>query len=153
MLPAKFLLFRHAFIYIHFPVLCEPPLSATALSQTIFHPDFQLLAQMAHVCFHFRKWIHTRLSKKDRTQGHTRRNRGVSDGGRYLYPRTVLRGSETLRGRVSERQTLPLLGLGRVCSRRTQKAFGTAMRLCASLFRRRRGPAGLRCPVAAVRSV
>ena len=30
------------------------------------------------------------------------------------------------------------------CSRRTQKAFGTAMRLCASLFRRRRGPAGLR---------
>ena len=39
---------------------------------------------------------------------------------------------------------LPLLGLGRVCSRRTQKACGTAMRLCASLFRRRRGPAGLR---------
>ena len=30
------------------------------------------------------------------------------------------------------------------CSRRTQKAFGTAMRLCAPLFRRRRGPAGLR---------
>ena len=52
--------------------------------------------------------------------------------------------SRTSPGRVSERQTLPLLGLGRVCSRRTQKAFGTAMRLCASLFRRRRGPAGLR---------
>ena len=30
------------------------------------------------------------------------------------------------------------------CSRRTQKAFGTAMRLCVSLSRRRRGPAGLR---------
>ena len=55
-------------------------------------------------------------------------------------------------GRVSERRTLPLLGLGRVYFRRTQKAFGTAMRLCASLFRRRRGPTGLRCPVAAVRS-
>ena len=27
-LSVKFLLFRHAFIYIHFPVLCEPPLSA-----------------------------------------------------------------------------------------------------------------------------
>ena len=26
----------------------------------------------------------------------------------------------------------------------TQRACGTAMRLCASLFRRRRGPAGLR---------
>ena len=39
---------------------------------------------------------------------------------------------------------MPLLGLGRGCSQRTQKAFGTAMRLCASLSRRRRGPAGLR---------
>ncbi len=38
--------------------------------------------------------------------------RGVLDGGWYHYPRSVLRGSETLRGRVSERQTLPLLGLG-----------------------------------------
>ena len=47
-------------------------------------------------------------------------------------------------GRVSERRTLPLFGLGRGCSQRTQRAFGTAMRLCASLFRRRRGPAGLR---------
>ena len=27
-LPAKSPLFRHAFIYIHFPVLCEPPRSA-----------------------------------------------------------------------------------------------------------------------------
>ena len=52
--------------------------------------------------------------------------------------------SPTSPGRVSERQVLPLLGLGRGCSQRTQKAFGTAMRLCASLFRRRRGPAGLR---------
>ena len=66
--------------------------------------------------------------------------------GRYYYPRTVSHVSETLRGQGVERQTLPLLGLGRVCSRRTQKACGTAMCLCASLFRRRRGPAGLRRP-------
>ena len=52
--------------------------------------------------------------------------------------------SQTSPGRVSERHTLPLWGLGRGCSQRTQKAFGTAMRLCASLSRRRRGPAGLR---------
>ena len=64
--------------------------------------------------------------------------------GWYHYPRSVSHVSETLRGQMSERQTLPLLGLDRVCSRRTQKAFGTAMRSCASLFRRRRGPAGLR---------
>ena len=83
-----------------------------------------------------------------RTQRLTRRNRGRFGWGCYLYPRTVLCASETLHGRVSERQTLPLLGLGRGCSRRTQKACGTAMCLCASLFRRRRGPAGLRNPVA-----
>ena len=44
--------FHRAFIYIHFPVLCEPPLSATALSQTIFHRVFQLLSQTPHVRFH-----------------------------------------------------------------------------------------------------
>ena len=99
---------------------------------------------MAHVCFHRRKWVHTRLSEKDRTQRLTRRNTGRFGWGRYHYPRSVLRGSETLRGRDLKRQTLPLLGLGRGCSRRTQKACGTAMRLCVSLSRRRCGPAGLR---------
>ena len=94
-----------------------------------------------------RKRVHTRLHSKNRTQRLTRRNRGCFGWGRYLYPLTVLRGPETLRGQVSERQTLPLLRLDPVCSRRTQKAFGTAMRLCASLFRRRRGPAGPRCSV------
>ena len=38
---------------------------------------------------------------------------GVSDGGWYLYSRSVSHGSETLRGRVSERRTLPLWDLGR----------------------------------------
>ena len=50
--------------------------------------------------------------------------------------------SRTSPGRVSERQTLPLLGLGRGCSRRSQKACGTAMRLCASLFRGVAAPMG-----------
>ena len=55
--------------------------TVTTLSPTTSHPDFQLLAQMAHVRFHGRKWVHTRPCSKDRTQRHTRRNRGVSDGG------------------------------------------------------------------------
>ena len=115
--------------------------TATMLFQTASHPVFQLLAQMAHVCFHGRKCVHTRLSEKNRTQGETG---GVLGGGWYHYPRSVPHVSETLRGQGVEWQTLPLLGLGRGCSRRTQKAFGTAMRLCVSLSRRRRGPAGLR---------
>ena len=210
--------------------------TAATLFQTVSHPDFQLPSQTPHVCFHSRKRVHTRISKKDRTQRLTRRNRGlpspghsvalrcqrnpfysttllytyisrfsvnphyqqqfylrpsfiaffnlshkrptfaftsesgytlgfrrkiahkgthgetggVLGGGWYHYPRSVPHVSETLRGQGVERQTLPLLGLGRGCSRRTQKAFGTAMRLCVSLSRRRRGPAGLRDPVAIV---
>ena len=69
---------------------------------------------------------------------------GVLGGGWYHYPRSVPHVSETLRGQGVERQTLPLLGLGWMYFRRTQRAFGTAMRLCASLSRRRRSPAGLR---------
>ena len=151
-LPAKSLLFHHAFIYIHFPVLCEPPLyqqreksgEAAAISfiPTVPHCVFQLLAQTAHVRFHSRKWVHPRLHSKDRTQRLTRRNRGRFRWGWYHCPRSVPRVSETLRGQGVERQTLPLLGLGRGCSRRTQKAFGTAMRLCASLFRGVAAPLG-----------
>ena len=50
--------------------------------------------------------------------------------------------SRTSPGRVSERQVLPLLGLGRGYSQRTQKAFGTAMRLCASMSRGVAAPLG-----------
>ena len=203
-------------------------------SQTIFHHDFQLLAQTAHVRFHGRKWVHTRLSEKDRTQRLTHRSRGlpfldtaglcvtseislitafvtidstvllytyisqfsvaphyqqqlylrpslvvffnfshkrptfaftpesgytlafqrkiahkgthaetggVSDGALSL-PSTRAARSRTSPGRVSERQTLPLLGLGRAYARRTQKAFGTAMRSCVSLFRGVAAPLG-----------
>ena len=99
-------------------------------------------AQSAHVRFRTRKRVHTRLLEKNRTQGHTRRNRGHFGWGWYHYPRTVSHVSETLRGQGVERQTLPLLGLGRGCSQRTQKAFGTAMRLCASLFRGVAAPLG-----------
>ena len=79
---AKFLLVLHAFIYIHFPGHCEPStpaeeknlskLPSQTLSQTIFHRVFQLLPQTAHVRFHGRKCVHTRLSEKDRTQRLTR---------------------------------------------------------------------------------
>ena len=69
---------------------------------------------------------------------------GAFRTGVVSLPSTRTARSRTSPGRVSERQVLPLLGLGRRRSQRTQKAFGTAMRLCVSLSRRRRGPAGLR---------
>ena len=66
---------------------------------------------------------------------------GVSDGALSL-PSTRAARSRTSPGRVSERCTLPLLGLGRGCSRRTQRACGAAMRLCASLLRGVAAPLG-----------
>ena len=88
-------------------------------------------------------YTHSAFRERSHTTAHTPKE-GAFRMGRYHYPRSVSHVSETLRGQVSERQTLPLLGLGRGYSRRTQRACGTAMRLCASLSRRRRGPAGLR---------
>ena len=91
--------------------------------------------------------VHTCLRQQDRTQRLTRRNRGRFGWGRYHYPRSVPHVSETLRGQGVERQILLLLGLDLVCSRRTQRAFGTAIRSCASLFRGVAAPLGCVIPL------
>ena len=83
-----------------------------------------------------------------RNGGHIMFNRKSSyalnkkDPNAIVYPRTVSHVSETLRGQGAERRTLPLWGLGRGHSQRTQRAFGTAMRLCASLSRGVAAPLG-----------
>ena len=92
---------------------------------------------------------HSALGERSHTAAHTAKH-GAFRMGALLLPSERSARSQTSPARVSERQTLPLLGLGRGCSRRTQKAFGTAMRLCVSLSRRRRSPAGLRDPVSAL---
>ena len=100
-----------------------------------------------HSLLRMKVGTHTRLCQQDRTQRPTGRNRGRFGWGRYYDPRSVPHVSETLRGRGLKRQTLPLLGLGRGCSQRTQRAFGTAMRLCASLFRGAAAPLGCVIPL------
>ena len=84
---------------------------------------------------------HSALGERSHTSAYTPKQ-GPSERGRYYYPRTASHVSETLRGQGVERQTVPLLGLGRGHSRRTQRACGTAMRLCASLFRGVAAPLG-----------
>ena len=84
---------------------------------------------------------HSAFRERSHTTAHTPKQR-PSGRGRCHYPRSVSHGSETLRGQGAERRTLPLLGLGRGCSRRTQRACGAAMRLCASLLRGVAAPLG-----------
>ena len=123
------------------PQRCFKPLLIPIFNFSHKRPTFAFTSESGYTLGFRRKIAHKG------THGETG---GVLGGGWYHYPRSVPHVSETLRGQGVERQTLPLLGLGRGCSRRTQKAFGTAMRLCVSLSRRRRGPAGLRDPVAIV---
>ena len=84
---------------------------------------------------------HSALLKGSRTAAHTAKH-GVFWVRVVSLPSARSARSRTSPGRVSERHTLPLLGLGRGCSQRTQRAFGTAMRLCASLSRGVAAPPG-----------
>ena len=116
--------------------------TVTTLFQTVPHRIFQLLPQMAHVCFHVRKRVHTRLRQQDRTQGHTRRNRGRFGWGWYHYSRSVPHVHEHPRAGCQNGVLCRFGILAGRCSRRTQKAFGTAMRLCVSLSRGVAAPLG-----------
>ena len=117
------------------PQRCSKPLFSAFFNFSHKRPTFAFTSESGYTLGFRRKIAHKG------THGETG---GVLGGGWYHYPRSVPHVSETLRGQGVERQTLPLLGLGRVCSQRTQRACGTATRLRASLARRRRGPAGLR---------
>ena len=63
-------------------------------------------------------------------------------GGGYHYPRHVLHVHEHPRAGCQNGVLCRFGILAGRCSRRTQKAFGAAMRLCASLFRGVAAPLG-----------
>ena len=114
-----------AYIFKKLPSQCWPkPLFIAFFNFSHKRPTFAFTGESGYTLGFPRKIAHKG------THGETG---GVSSGVVSL-PSTRTAHSRTSPGRVLERRTLPLLGLGRVCFRRTQKAFGTAMRSCASLF-------------------
>ena len=112
---------------------CSKPLLIAFFNFSHKRPTFAFTSESGYTLGFRRKIAHKG------THGETG---GVLGGGWYHYPRSVPHVSETLRGQGVERQTLPLLGLGRGCSRRTQKAFGTAMRIMHVAAPRRAAPLG-----------
>jgi len=84
---------------------------------------------------------HSAFGERSHTRAHTAKH-GAFRMGVVSLPSARSARSRISPGRVSERQTLPLLGLGRRCSRRTQRACGTVMRLCVSLSRGIAAPLG-----------
>ena len=153
---AKFLLVLHAFIYIHFPVHCEPStpaeeknlskLPSQTLSQTIFHRVFQLLPQTAHVCFHSRKRVHTRLRQQDRTQRPTRRNTGLPDGAAITTLDTYCTFTN-FPGPGVRTANFAALGSWSETLLKNAESLRDSDALMRVAVPRRRGPAGLRCSV------
>ena len=111
---------------------CSKPLFIAFFNFSHKRPTFAFTNESGYTLGFRRKIAHKGL------HGET----GAFRMGALLLPSERSARSQTSPGRVSERQTLPLLGLGRGRSRSTQRAFGTAMRLCASLFRGVAAPLG-----------
>ena len=86
---------------------------------------------------------HSAFGEESHTAAYTPKQ-GPSGRGRYHYPRSVPHVHKHPRAGCQNGVLCRFGILAGRCSRRTQKAFGTAMRLCVSLSRRRRGPARLR---------
>ena len=117
--------------------------TVTTLFQTASHPDFQLLAQTAHVCFHSRKRVHTRLSEKNRTQGHTRRNRGVLDGG-GITTLGAFRTFTNIPGPGIRTASFAAFGAWSGVLPKNAESLRDSDALMRVAVPRRRGPAGLR---------
>ena len=117
--------------------------TATTPSQTAFHRIFQLLAQMAHVCLHGRKRVHTRLSAKDRTQRPTRRNKGIPD----VAAITTLRAFRTftnIPGPGIRTASFAAFGAWSGVLPKNAESLRNSDALMRVAVPRRRGPAGLR---------
>ena len=117
--------------------------TATTLFQTAFHPDFQLLAQTPHVCFHGRNQVHTRLSEKDRTQRLTRRNTGISDGG-GITTLGAFRTFTNIPGPGIRTASFAAFGAWSGVLPKNAESLRNSDALMRVAVPRRRGPAGLR---------
>ena len=104
---------------------------------------FQLPSQTPHVCFHSRKRVHTRLSKKDRAQRLTRRNRGVSDGG-AITTLGVFRTFVNIPGPGIKTAYFAALGPWPGALPKNAESLRSSDALMRVAVPRRRGPAGLR---------
>ncbi len=96
-----------------------------------------------HSLLRMKVGTHSPLPTGSHTAAYTPKRRALPDGAAITTLETYCTFTNIPGPGVRTANFAPL-GSWPGRSRRTQKAFGTAMRSCASLFRRRRGPAGLR---------
>ena len=116
---------------------------------TVFHPAFQLLAQMAHVRSHGRKWVHIGSLRKIAHSGPHAETGGRFGWGWYHYPRTVPHVHEYPRAGYQNGKLCRFWVLAGGLSKNVEslRDSDALMRVAVP---RRRGPAGLRDPVSAL---
>ena len=125
----KFFLFRHTFIYIHFPVLCEPHYisrgkNSGKVAAISFIPNrfsFRFSTSRTNgsrSLSQTKAGTHSPLLKGSHTRAYTPKQ-GLFRMGVVSLPSARSARSRKSPGRVSERRTLPLFGLGWMYSRRT----------------------------------
>ena len=110
-------------------------------SKLLLIPFFNFSHKWPTFAFAGESGIHSALLKEPHTMAHTAKQ-GPSGRGRYHYPRHVLHVYEHPRAGCQNGVLCRFGILAGRCSRRTQKAFGTAMRLCVSLSRGVAAPLG-----------
>ena len=111
------------------PANISKKLPAQVLSQIVFHPVFQLLAQMAHVCLHSESGYTLAFANRIAHSGLHAETGAVSDGGAIT---TLGAFCAVRKPCVARCQNGVLCRFGILagrCSRRTQRACGTAMRM------------------------
>ena len=100
-----------------------------------------IACKTAHVRFHRRKRVHTRLSEKDRTQRHTRRKRGRFGWGAIITLDTSCTFTN-IPGSGIRTAYFAAFGSWSGVLPKNAESLGTAMRLCASLLRGVAAPLG-----------
>ena len=115
------------------PQRCFKPLLIPFFNFSHKWPTFALTPESGYT--------HSVFGERSHTAAYTPKQ-GPSGRGRYHYPRHVLHVYEHPRAGCQNGVLCRFGILAGRCSRRTQKAFGTAMRLCVSLSRGVAAPLG-----------
>ena len=106
-----------------------------------FIPIFNFSHKRPTFAFTSESGTHSAFGEGSHTTAHTLKQ-GPSGRGRYHYPRSVPHVHKHPRAGCQNGKLCRFLALVEGRSRRTQRAFGTAMRLCAPLSRGAAAPLG-----------
>ena len=150
-LPVRFFLLRHAFIYIHFPVLCEPPLSAERkIRRNCRHKFYPQPFLIAFFNFSHKRPTFAFTSESGYTLGFAQRiahsglhgeTRGISDGG-AITTLGLFHTFTNIPGPGVRTANFAAFGAWSGVLPKNAESLGTAMRSCVSLFRGVAAPLG-----------